>query len=522
MNPIPRYPIDPMQDPSLPETMAPSADPLGMTAPAMVQHPMHAMIAPISAAPPKVTAMSPDGEPFPTKMSTETPKSQASQMSPLDQRESQLEQGLQKKPQGFWGNFGHYAGMAGRIAGDIVAPGQTETIVGTLGKEGIGPRANEMRNSEIADIEKQKSEQGLQGAQTNAANAHAEELTPVSAPESITAEHPELADLQLPPNAWQRLASTLNTNQTRTATNENTVQGREDVGAAHNKTLEDIASMHQAAQRAFQHVAGSSGGKNLYANYDPSKGVFTDLNGNILTDFKPENKAMQGAYGAYGPMRLAGQLLNYASNDNPALIPILSPIISHMIAGAGGGNAAQIQDVLGKIPGAQPQDDQGQPIGLRMPGAPTGATRSRGQFAESILPSISDAENQINKLGDKLGPMSGRFSELYNGKIGAYGPEYSGLQTTLHNIGTAWMRLHANSESARQDFLNALSSAKDPANLIANLRSIDSQARDYVQQGKGRGGQPVQNSATPARPSGVPATAKYITDPSTGKKGWAW
>ena len=51
------------------------------------------------------------------------------------------------------------------------------------------------------------------------------------------------------------------------------------------------------------------------------------------------------------------------------------------------------------------------------------------------------------------------------------------------------MRLHANSESSRQDFLTSLASAKDPDNLIANLKSIDKQAADYVKQGKGRGGQ---------------------------------
>ena len=67
--------------------------------------------------------------------------------------------------------------------------------------------------------------------------------------------------------------------------------------------------------------------------------------------------------------------------------------------------------------------------------------------------------------------------------------KFSGLQQTLHNIATAWMRLHANSESSRQDFLTSLASAKNPDNLIANLKSIDKQAADYVKQGKGRGGQ---------------------------------
>jgi hypothetical protein len=359
---------------------------------------------------------------------------------------------------GIGGKIAHVLSKVGNIAGDIFAPATMAMIPGTDLNRKVDEKniAHEL-NSTIGE----ESQQALQGAQTGHANAETNELQEGKVPlEQARADQAAGA------------------NDTKS-----------DIATQHNQTLEDIASMHQATQRAFQHVSGTSGGKDTFANYDPSKGVFTDLKGNVLTDFKPKDKAMQGAYGAYGPMRLAGQLLNYASNDNPALIPVLSPIISHMIAGAGGGNAAQIQSVLGQIPGAQPQDNQGQPIGLRMPGAPTGATRSRGQFAEAVLPSIADAETQIKQLGDKLGPMSGRFSELYNGKIGAYGPEYSGLQTTLHNIGTAWMRLHANSESARQDFLNALSSAKDPANLIANLHTIDSQARDYVQQGKGRGGQ---------------------------------
>jgi len=381
---------------------------------------------------------------------------------------------------GTMGKIGHVFSRIGGGLADTFLPGVVPGT-STYRHDTENNIAHEL-NSTIGE----ESQQALQGAQAGHANAETRELEEGKVPLEQA-----------------KAGQAAGANDTKS-----------DIATQHNQTLEDIASMHQAAQRAFQHVVGTSGGKDTFANYDPSKGVFTDLAGNILTDFKPKDKAMQGAYGAYGPMRLAGQLLNYASNDNPALIPVLSPIISHMMASAGGGNAAQIQDVLGKIPEAQPQDDQGQAIGLRMPGAPTGATRSRGQFAEAVLPSIADAEAKINQLGDKLGPMSGRFSELYTGKLGAYGPEYSGLQTTLHNIGTAWMRLHANSESARQDFLHALSSAKDPANLIANLHSIDSQARDYVQQGKGRGG---QGSAQSGGNAGVPKGATHTVPGSDGK-----
>jgi hypothetical protein len=468
------------------------------------QHPLHTMIAPIGPPapepPPMMSAQDMDGlggnaVSAPSSMAPKYPNVRT--MSPIDRQEERANNRLMAdyaKDENPWGSPNNHPGFLGKF-GHVLSSFDRGLIHATGGKTARETEEGELENG-LQNIGALKSKTGLEGAQTGHMNAETNELEEGKVP----------------------------LEQAKAGQAQGANETKEDIATQHNKTLEDIASMHQATQRAFQHVSGTSGGKDMFANYDPLKGVFTDLKGNVLTDFKPKDKAMQGAYGSYGPMRLAGQLLNYASNDNPALIPVLSPIISHMIAGAGGGNAAQIQPVLGQIPGAQPQDDQGNPIGLRMPGAPTGATRSRGQFAESVLPSIADAETQIEQLGDKLGPMSGRFSELYTGKIGAYGPEYSGLQTTLHNIGTAWMRLHANSESARQDFLNALSSAKDPANLIANLHAIDSQAKDYVKQGKGRGGQgPAQGGGgSPQRPAGVPAEAVYTTDPKTGKKGWAW
>lgn len=164
------------------------ADPLAMQMAAQqqpqmaltgIQHPMHAMVAPISAAPQQVPMqMSADAAPE---------AAQPARMSPIDQREAELEQGLAKKPQGFWGKLGHGLGMAGRIAGDIIAPAETELIVGGLGKEGIGPRANEFRNREMSNLEKQRSEQGLQSAQAGnlTANAgHTEAETPEIAPDA--------------------------------------------------------------------------------------------------------------------------------------------------------------------------------------------------------------------------------------------------------------------------------------------------------------------------------------------------
>lgn len=248
----------------------------------------------------------------------------------------------------------------------------------------------------------------------------------------------------------------------------------------------------------FQRVAGTSGGKRVFANYDPMTGKFTGVDGKPLTDFEPADKSMQGALGGFAPAFMAYRMLQQAVETNPALLPYVAPLVARILAQSGAPQAGLV-DTLSQPPAGQPQDDKGNPLGLKMPAAPTSQTRSRGQFAQATIPAIESAKKEIQRLGDQLGPAQGRWNELYTGKIGAYGPQFSALQTTLKNVGTAWMRLHANSESARQDFEKMLSTSKDPANLVANLNAIENQARDYVAAGQGRpgtmGGSPYQAPA---------------------------
>ena len=260
----------------------------------------------------------------------------------------------------------------------------------------------------------------------------------------------------------------------------------ESIAQENNQTKEDIASkkLTPEAHDAFHEWMANP------SQYQAFEKAMT------AAKAKPESDAKNGGFmSAFAAVRA----LQLAYTHNPDLLPVLAPVLTHVFQAQGIPMPANAQEIFSSMPTGQPQNEQGRAIGTGMPGAPTGATRSRGQFAESVLSSIDNAVSQIQQLGDKLGPMSGRFNELYIGEIGAYGPEFSGLQTTLHNIGTAWMRLHADSESARQDFLHALSSAKDAANLIANLQAIDRQAKDYVKQGQGRGG---QGSNPPAAPGG--------------------
>ena len=217
-----------------------------------------------------------------------------------------------------------------------------------------------------------------------------------------------------------------------------------------------------------------------------------------MNQAKP-SKALQGAYGGFGPAMLASRMLNAAYSENPALLPVLAPMLAKMLQQPGETpeQTQALESTIAKVPTGQPQNAEGTAIGLRMPEAPTGGTRSRGQFAQAVLPSIAQAKKEIDGLGVELGPMQGRWNEMYVSKVGAFGPQYSKLQTELKNIGTAWMRLHANSESARQEFEGVLRGAQSPANLEANLDAIAEQAQDYVKEGQGKPGELGGGAAGP-------------------------
>lgn len=266
----------------------------------------------------------------------------------------------------------------------------------------------------------------------------------------------------------------------------------------------------------FQHISGTSNGKQVFGNYDPQSGHVTDLQGNVLSDFEPADKALQGVLGQYAPVRLLQGLLNTAYNENPALLPIVGKLASQ-IMGQYGVNPGEAQSALGAAPEGQPENDEGSPIGLRMPGAPTAASRSRGQFAADVLPTMYDAGNEVDALGDKIGPFMGRISDLLTGKIGAYGPEFSALQTDLHNIATGWGRLHGNSVETMKQFYDDLNASKDPANLKAKLERYEKQAEIYDRRGQGK--PQAKDAPHTSSSGGTPTPPKGATQVGVDTKG---
>lgn len=415
--------------------------------------------------------------------------------SPRQQEENELTQKHQTrmaeqsaKPEGFGHKLLHGLNVFRNIAETSLVPGvamadPTSELHKNLVDENRMGRLADLQKQD-QDEQKQFADERLQNQQTREAAARADALeNPAEKGKPYTIQTDE-GMLQWNPDegSWTPI----------------TVNG--DVAMP-------FAKPSSTRANAFQHVSGTSQGKQVFANYDPSKGVFTDLQGNVLTDFHPTDKAMQGVLGQYAPIKLLQGLLNTAYNDNPALLPYVGKLAQQIMGHYGAGPG--VEQAFGTAPEGQPHSDTGNPIGLKMPEAPTGQTRSRGQFASDVIPAINDAQGQISKLGDQLGPLAGRYNELATSKIGAFGPQFTDLQTTLHNIATAWMRLHANSEGAREDFINQLRAAQSPENLVAALHAINKQAQDYVATGKGRpdtigAGAPVLESlGTTNKPDGV-------------------
>ena len=189
-----------------------------------------------------------------------------------------------------------------------------------------------------------------------------------------------------------------------------------------------------------------------------------------------------------GQTRLSGmgaytltRLIDSAAKYDPRLEPLIPALAAEL-----GVNLPAGFSLNGPAPG-QPRNDQGQPIGLAQPEAPTSATRGRGQFAQSsVTTQVPGLKKEINSLRNELGPVQGRWNEFLTGSVGADNPKLYGLRTGLQNLSTAWMRLHANSDAARQEFEQALGRSRTPDDLIAALDSIDRQAQSYVRQGKGQ------------------------------------
>lgn len=170
-----------------------------------------------------------------------------------------------------------------------------------------------------------------------------------------------------------------------------------------------------------------------------------------------------------------------SSTSAPA-IPWLTPPQATRTTGAGAGSAKPLTDASG---------NQLQP-------ALTSSTRTMREAAPEVLKFIDRIEPLVQANTGNMGPISGRWSDFWNNKVGAPDASYTALRSNDALLSTLLMRMHVGArggEHMQQHFEDLLALAHtSPENYEAALQQIKAYAQDLMQQPGGHGNTPPAGS----------------------------
>jgi hypothetical protein len=210
-------------------------------------------------------------------------------------------------------------------------------------------------------------------------------------------------------------------------------------------------------------------------------------------------------------MFAAYRLLNEAYTRNPALLPVIGPMLTSLLKNQGAELPANAAQVLSTMPVDQPlSPETGQPIGTAQPGAPTSGTRSQAQTADRVLTEMPRIQKDVASLGNELGPVMGRWNEFETGKVGAGDPRFEKLRTDMQFIAAAAAKFHLNSVRAVQEFNQLASAGKmTPEVLSGYLDTVNEWAKTAQAQEQGFGEQGPKKQEQGGKPA-LPAGATVI------------
>ena len=512
-----------------PMTMAPAAAPQGMAA-QVVQHPMHAMIAPITAAPPEVPPMMSQTDiegvggnsSTPSFPATKQPK--VTTMSPTDRYEENINRRLMadySKDQNPWGSADNHPGFLGKL-GHM----GSQLIANAHHASGeLTPRETEEQRlgGEVQKLEGEKSQQALQGAQTAGAQqrgdleeqqARAAELIPASQEEADAYGVP----VGTPLNASIRGALARNTQ---------TVQGRQSVADANNREKLLVKPITSVDGTMYQMDPNHPGMAVPIAGPDgtPIKGVQKPVD--IGKKLQNEIAAAYGMGDTETVRKLQSELQATTPNQTETAQSAGTRATAAMI-GAGAQSTRAINDTNrfnADYYGTGPNGDfipgtpmvNGQPVGFK---GKLGATaENREGMAETVnaakepLYAAIDAAARVGVIG----PTGGRITD-FRQLVGNPDPKaqylwgqiqsFTSLMPALHNMRAVQLAEHLQKASGGlkttpeglKSFFEGLSNVTEPVK-----QGIGSQ-RYTPGAGSGRPGAPAGgNNSEPRAPksSGV-------------------
>jgi hypothetical protein len=521
-----------------PMTMAPAAAPQGMAA-QVVQHPMHAMIAPIVGAPLRMSTMRPAEDPGqePAAMSSSdvakmgdqpaTPPSIAAKppnvrtMSPMERYEDHLatkQMADYAKDENPYGSDNNHPGVFGKILhGLSVATG--------------GPNrrlfAENQREQQIEGTEKNIGEQALQGAQTGnqqaETNLHntqekAAQLAEISPGEAQSMGNPALAGQQVTQGVYQHLITNAGTTQGRQSVAELNNDTKRDIADANNLTKAHLATLkpEQRDDRAIRLMEKPADQRT------PEENAYLGSYARWVQQTKVEPGIARGqAFNMFRPVQVLGPdgnvqyqtagnaIKSGASTPQSMNFKTAAAMAKFMTSGKGGGvmtNYRTTTDHLDLLRQAITALDNGDVQGLN---------RLNNSFKEQFG---SNAPTNVNVIRTML---SGELANV--AKItGATDTEIKEQRENL------------NRASSPGQFSGFIDINQDLIDQKAHEMFLQNEAGMqgkpvFEKGGMGRaetpagGTHPAQGGGnTPQRPAGVPPNAQYTTDPKTGKKGWAW
>ena len=144
---------------------------------------------------------------------------------------------------------------------------------------------------------------------------------------------------------------------------------------------------------------------------------------------------------------------------------------------------------------------------------PTGATRSRADAAEAIVPLIDQAEAMLRdpEVAKEIGPLAGRWEQLGN-RLGTMSPKAREVAGTLMSIYSLGGTMHGwRALQVAKEFANTYGDIKaDPESLIGGLEAMRATANTVYESGYKR--KMPGKVQPPATPPGQQAAGTHIIE----------
>jgi hypothetical protein len=389
------------------------------------------------------------------------------------------ESGGQAVPSSIPRTIGGILGTIGGYGLGAVMPGVAAQIPSTpLGKIVAGNRElKQAGEKEKQELEKAKTQEELSSS----------ELTPVQIPGQ---DEP----VMVPRKDAARLTGVIASAQTRADASRDVADTR----------AQGQLTAEQEREQFMKDMADKKEAMNPYEQWLANPQVYDAY-------LKSQQEAKGQQHGGMMSPYAAVRLVDYAYRFDPRLLPFAQEAMQTLSKQLGMPLPAGVD--ISTPPAGQPRDESGTPIGLAQPGAPTGATRTAGQFADKALLAIPRIRPEIADLSKNLGPISGRAAHFLVGDIGSSGDpqfdqKYSALRTDITFLTSNAARFHLNSVRAVEEFLKLADAGKaSAASLNGFIDSMEGWAKDAKKVGEGN------------QPSGEPPKgAKVRTyNPQTGK-----